>query len=240
VIALLAWDEVAAEAAQVLRLSAPRIAGQLIDTLLHAEQPFAIHRRIPRILAACPTQRVADGLLEALSSKRFEVRYQCGCALEAITQKNLSIRLSTDAVFEAVRGEARAGKKVWQSHRLLDSSEDPEISPFVDNVLRDRTSRTMEHVFRLLSLALPKEPLRLAFRGLHAGDANLRGIALEYLESVLQPDVRESLWPYLEDSRSPHRPARSHQEILDTLVHSHESIEFDLAALRAGGQARED
>jgi hypothetical protein len=232
IIALLAWDDVAADVVEVLRQSGPRIAGQLIDTLLDPEQPFAVHRRIPRILAACPQQRVADGLLEALAHKRFEVRYQCGCALEAISQKNPSIRTSTDAVFDAVRREAAAGKKVWQSQHLLEQSDDPEISPFVDDVLRDRTNRSIEHVFRLLSLVLPKEPLRIAFRGLHAGDASLRGIALEYLESVLPADVRETLWPYLEDSRPEQRASRSHQEILDTLVRSHESIELDLAALR--------
>jgi ATP/ADP translocase len=232
VIALLAWDDIVADVIHVLREASPRIPGQLIDTLLDADQPFAIHRRIPRILMSCPSQRVANGLLEALAHKRFEVRYQCGCALEAITQKEPAITANPDIVFEAVRREAMAGKKVWQSHQLLDQSDDAEISPFVDDVLRDRTNRTMEHVFRLLSLVLPKDPLRIAFRGLHAGDSKLRGIALEYLESVLPPAVREPLWPFVEDTRTQQRESRSNEEILATLVRSHESIELDLAALR--------
>jgi hypothetical protein len=115
---------------------------------------------------------------------------------------------------------------------LLDAI-DEDFSPFVDEVLRERASRTMEHVFRLFSFVLPRKPLQVAFRGLYAGDENLRGIALEYLESVLPPPVRNAMWPYLDDRRPPQRETRSHDEILATLLRSHESIEVRLAALRA-------
>ena len=88
-------------------------------------------------------------------------------------------------------------------------------------------------MFRLLSLVLPKRPLQIAFRGLYAGDENLRGIALEYLESILPIEIREALWPYIEDRRAQSAVTRSREEILETLIRSHESIEVHLAALRA-------
>jgi hypothetical protein len=232
-ISLLAWNEVAADVITSLRAAVPRIAGQLVDALLDPDQPFAVQRRIPRVLSACPTERIASGLLEGLKHKRFEVRFQCGLALYAIGVSNPMIQIAPAAVFEAVLRESSAGKKVWDSHQLLDGTEGDEVVPFVDEVLRHRTSRTMEHVFRLLSLVLPKQPLQIAFRGLYAGDESLRGIALEYLESVLPASVRGPLWPYLEDRRLPHREVRSQEEILATLMRSHESIELHLAALRA-------
>jgi hypothetical protein len=233
VIPLLAWDEVAPEAVAALRPLAPRIAGQLLDALLDPEQFFAVQRRVPRILAACPTQRVANGLMEGLRSKRFEVRFQCGWALYSILQKAPNLSVFGRTVFETVRREAAAGIKVWQSHQILDRAEDQDLPPFVDDVLRDRVNRNLEHVFRLLSMALPKEPLQIAFRGLHSGDENLHGIALEYLESVLPPAVREALWPYLEDRRPSRREQRSQEEILATLMRSHESIQLQLATLRS-------
>ncbi len=45
-------------------------------------------------------------------------------------------------------------------------------------------SQSLAHVFTLLSLVLPREPLQIAFRSLHADDRQLRGTALEYLEGV--------------------------------------------------------
>jgi hypothetical protein len=60
----------------------------------------------------------------------------------------------------------------------------------------------------------------------------LRGTALEYLEGVLPPDIREHLWPFLGDD--PKRPAhgRSRDEILADLLRSNESIVLNLEELR--------
>ena len=231
VIDLLAWDEVAPDAVAALRKVAPQIVGQLLDALLDPEEPFAARRRIPRVLAASPSQRAADGLLQGLADKRFEVRFQCAAALNALAGQNPEIQTDPEKVWESMRREISAGKKVWETRQLLDRPEE-HYGPAFAGLLRDRTSRTLEHLFRLLSLVLPKEPLQIAFRGLHTGDENLRGIALEYLESVLPSSIREPLWPYLEDRRPAERPARSPEEARDTLMRSYESIELDLAALK--------
>jgi hypothetical protein len=79
----------------------------------------------------------------------------------------------------------KVDRSIWESQRLLDRSEEATDSPFVDQFLRDRANRSLEHVFTLLSLILPKQPLIVAFRGLHTTDELLRGTALEYLEAVL-------------------------------------------------------
>lgn len=63
----------------------------------------------------------------------------------------------------------------------------------------------------------------------------LRGTALEYLESVLPPPLREVLWPYLEPERPTHRvprPPRDREQVLNDLLRSNRSIEIDIEALR--------
>ena len=90
----------------------------------------------------------------------------------------------------------------------------------------------MEHVFTLLRLVLPKEPLTVAYRGLHTDDESLRGTALEYLESVLPSEIRESLWPFLEDHRSFRQSDRPRDQILEELLRSNLSIELNLKELR--------
>ena len=102
-----------------------------------------------------------------------------------------------------VQKEVAVGRPVWEGRRLLDRLDDSEPTTFVDEFIRSRANQSLAHVFTMLSLVLPPEPLQIALRGLHAGDENLRGTALEYLESVLPPMIREPLWPFLED----HRPA---------------------------------
>ena len=97
-------------------------------------------------------------------------------------------------------------------------------------------------MFTLLALVLPREPLQIAFRGLHIQDPHLKGTALEYLEAVLPAPIRERLWPFLEDRGPASRPGRPREEILAELIRSNESIMISLQELRqrAGGLSRDD
>jgi hypothetical protein len=234
-IRLLGRDDVAAEAAAALARVAARHPGQYVDALLDPDTDFAVRRRLPGVIASSGSARAVDGLTQGLADARFEVRYRCGRALARLLARDGRLAADRERVFEAVRREAMAGRAVWDSHRLLDQLEERDDEAFVDEFLRDRAGRSLEHAFTLLSLVLPREPLQIAFRGLHAGDPMLRGTALEYLESVLPPRVREVLWPYLEPDRAARRAAaeapRDREQVLDDLMRAHQSIRTSLEEL---------
>jgi len=230
VIPLLAWDSLSDKVIRSLRNIAPQISGQLVDALLDKEQEFAVRRRLPRVLAFSPSQRASDGLLMALQDRRFEVRYQSSQALFFMTQRNSSIRISQQAALQAVLRELDVDKGIWESHRLLDNADAEMGSDLVDDLLRKRINLSLEHVFTILSLVLPREPLKVAFKGMHSPDAKLRGTALEYLESILPSGVRSRLWPFLEkpEGGSPAQ-SRPKEEILSELLRSSQSIDVSLA-----------
>jgi hypothetical protein len=233
IIPLLAWDPVAAEAADALRRGAEEHIGQLIDALLDPNQEFAVRRRLARVFSVCVSQRAVDGLMLGLDDQRFEVRFQCARSLVAILEKNARVRIDDMRIFSVVLRETAVGRPVWESHRLLNLLDDREEHVFVDEFVKDRASRSLAHVFTLLSLVLPPEPLRIAFRGLHTDDPNLQGTALEYLEGVLPLAIRKQLWPFLEDRRpSASRPTRPRDEILAELLRSHNSIMINLEELQ--------
>jgi hypothetical protein len=233
VIPLLAWDPVAHEAMNALRKVAEERVGELTDALIDPNQPFAVRRRLARVLSVCVSQRAVDGLMLGLDDMRFEVRFQCGRSLAAILEKNPRVWIHKERTFEIVRREVAVSRLVWESHQLLDRLEDTESASMVDQFVRARASRSLAHVFTLLSLVLPAEPLQIAFRGLQTDDQNLRGTALEYLEGVLPPDIRGRLWPYLEDQRASARTAaRPREEILEDLLKSQQSIVLNLEELK--------
>lgn len=236
VIPLLAWDPVAHEAMNALRKVAEERVGELTDALIDPNQPFAVRRRLARVLSVCVSQRAVDGLMLGLDDMRFEVRFQCGRSLAAILEKNPRVWIHKERMFETVRREVAVSRLVWESHQLLDRLEDTESASMVDQFVRARASRSLAHVFTLLSLVLPAEPLQIAFRGLQTDDQNLRGTALEYLEGVLPPDIRGRLWPYLEDQRASVRTAaRPREEILEDLLKSQHSIVLNLEDLKRRG-----
>ena len=101
--------------------------------------------------------------------------------------------------------------------------------------------RRVLNALTLLSLVLHRDPLQVAFRGLHVDDALLRGTALEYLECVLPQEIRSRLWPFLEDSRPAGRSTRSRDEIIADLLRSNDSIVLHLGELeRRSRRARSD
>ena len=235
VIPLLAWDLVAADAIRALQKVASKHVGALADALLDPYEDFAVRRRIPRVMAVCSSQRAVDSLVLGLADIRFEVRFQCGRALAAIVANHPQFRIDAPGVYEVVQKEVAVGRPVWEGRRLLDRLEDSEPETFVDDFIRSRANQSLAHVFTMLSLVLPPVPLQIALRGLHAGDENLRGTALEYLESVLPPAIREPLWPFLEDHRPAGRTVRPREEILAELVRSNHSIMLNLEELKRRG-----
>ena len=232
VIPLLAWDQVTDEAIVALRKVASKHIGSLADALLDPYEEFAVRRRIPRVLSVCRSQRAVDSLLLGLDDIRFEVRFQCGRSLALIAAAQPEITIAADRIFNVVQKEVAVGRPVWEGRHLLDRLEDAEGASFVDEFVRMRANQSLAHVFTMLSLVLPAEPLRIALRGLHADDQHLRGTALEYLESILPAMIRDPLWPFLEDHRPAGRPVKPREDILADLLRSNQSILLNIEEIR--------
>ena len=188
---LLARDDLFTEAVAALRRVATRCTGQLVDVLLDPEQDPVVRRRVPRVLKAAPTQRAVDGLLAALGDERFDVRYRSAQALLRLRQRDGSLLIPPAIAFSAAQRELTAAR----------------ASP-----------RGLEHVFGLLSLGVPGEPLAVALRAWRTDDRSLRGTALEYLQNVLPATVWSSLWPWL--GARPAATGRTLDEMRDDLLRS--------------------
>ncbi|MGH7680889.1 MAG: hypothetical protein ACRENN_02765 [Candidatus Eiseniibacteriota bacterium] len=233
VVMLLAWDEAARDAIAALRQAEEEATQLLVAGLINPDEDFAIRRRVPLILAFYHNEISAAGLMGGLGDRRFEVRYRCGRALTHRCDLDAAFHVPREVAFQAVLHEVETGAGVWKGRQLLDRMDDESWSPVMDEVVRDRANRSLEHVFTLLALALPRQPLKIAFRGLHTDDPLLRGTALEYLETALPSEIRKPLWPFLEDNR-PKRVEthRSPKEALQALLDSRESIVLRLEDLK--------
>ncbi len=198
VIPLLASPSLADYALFALRKVAEERIGQLTDALLDPNQDDAVRRRLPRVFSVGVSQRAVDGLILALDDSRFDVRFQTARSLAEIVDRNPLVTIDREQIFQVVLDEVTVSRPVWESQRLLDGFVN--ASP-LDVFVRDRAGQSLAHVFTLLSLVLPRQPLQIAFRSLHSDDAYLRGTALEYLDGVLPPAIRQGLWPFLVRSR---------------------------------------
>jgi len=194
IILLLERPDLQADARAALEALAPRITGQLVDTLLDERAAPMIRRTIARVLGGCPTQRAADGLMATLADRSRGLRVECASALARIIEQEPSIALPRDAVIAA------AARAADYDERAADAD------------------RRLAHVFTVLSLFLEREPLLLAQRALTGADPRLRGTGLEYLQNVLPKPVRDALWPRLSGASSATGAPRSKEELARELL----------------------
>ena len=215
---LLADKEFHLDAIKALARAAPACTGQLIDALCDPRVDYDTRRRIPRALSHCPTSAAADGLLRGLGDERFEVRYACGRALLRIREANDQIAIHLDRIVAVVTREVGRNEEILDTHEDDDDDDKDGVpTSLVDRLRLDRLDRTVEHVFNVLALHLDPISLRTAFKALHQEQDDVRGLALEYLETVLPDSIRDLVWPLVGEAR-PMRAARPAKDILADLV----------------------
>jgi len=220
VIPLLASEPIADYAVFALRKVAEERVGELADAMLDPARDYRIRTRLARVFSVAVSQRAADAVVLALDDDRFDVRFQAARSLASMIDRNPRVHLDAAHVFDVVSREVAVSRPVWESRRLLNGVMGD--SP-LDEFVRDRAGQSLAHVFTLLSLVLPREPLQIAFRSLHSDDKQLRGTALEYLEGVLPASIRGRLWPFLV-YRRPEHPAPLHDDVMANLLRSSQSI----------------
>jgi AAA family ATP:ADP antiporter len=236
VIPLLAVDLVAPDVQALLRTSADRHTGALVDALLDQETAPVLRRRLPRVLHVASNQRAVDGLTEALGDPLFEVRFWAAAALLRLHLRRPELVVDAAAILAVVRRDLAA---TVPSHpqQLADSAAFDGESPFLAGPSRCGWSLT--YFFALFALVFEAEPLRLAFAALGSQDVRLRGTGLEYLEVVLPADLREPLRPLLDESGAAKRAARPQRVVLEELRASREALTLSAEELQALGPGRD-
>jgi hypothetical protein len=214
----------AGDAMRSLRPLAASAIGQLGDALLDPGQPAVVRRRIARLLAITGSPRAIDALFLALENAPFDLRYACGIALDRVRSDTPELVFDRDRVFAAVHREVDVERNVWVAQAAHTVTSEDGLENPVGDYLRQRASASLGHVFNLLSLVLPQRPLQIAFRGLQGEDRMLRGMGLEYLESVLPPPIRDRLWEFLEEDPRRAPTQRGRNQVVADLLNSHESI----------------
>jgi len=211
---LLFRDELYPDIVRTLRRVAPRVTGQLVDSLLDRDADAVVRRRIPRILKAAATSRSAEGLTVALDDEVFAVRASAAAALASLHEKTGIVRMPKAVVFDRVLRELR----------VLPGGDGAE--------------RHLAHVFSLLSLVLEPQPLRIAWAALRGTDATLRGTALEYLSTVLPDDVfvplRQRVAPGKPTPSS--GPKRTAEQMVQELRLSSTGLRLEGAPWRKAGE----
>jgi AAA family ATP:ADP antiporter len=210
----LADPRLAAEVASALVAAGDAVVQPLRAALAGATMAVQVRRQIPAILARVGTPAAARVLVEHLFEPDTALRLAVIIALNSLRRSNPALFLDQDLLETAIAAELMGHYRSCQIlDRLGGSPDDP-----ASRGLREAMRLEVERVFRLLSLLFPDRDFHSAHVGLESGNAVVSGQALDFLESVLRPDMRRLLLPVIDPDVTLRERARLADRVLGSAV----------------------
>jgi HEAT repeat protein len=212
--------EFRAEAVEALGKFGDTIVGALRDHLGDSSVAIEARREIPSIMVKIGTPAAANVLMENLLESDTALRFRVISALNKLQRLHPGIEIDTQMI-ETVLGAEILGH--YRSYQILDklgtseSAEDP-----VARALTESMQQELERVFRLLGLLYPHLDVHSAYLGLQSKNVSVHDNALEFLDNVLRPQLREMLVPLLDGKITVHERAHLAQRLVHTRIENQE------------------
>jgi ATP:ADP antiporter, AAA family len=219
------------EAARVLSLL-PDVFPDLLVKLLDDEDP-----RIARAAVQALSHAGAAGvpvLQERLLEEDPALRYRVIAALNKLRRLHPDVQLDRKLIELLLAAEIGGH---YRSHQVLGAVGEtlPPGDPVIA-AIRQSMDRELERIFRLMSLLFPEAQLQDAYVGLRSDNPVIRANALEFLDNVLEPRLRQLVVPLLD----PQTSLRERIAIADRLVGAPvTTAEGGITALMADPRMRE-
>jgi ATP:ADP antiporter, AAA family len=178
----------------------PAICGSLSDALLDETIPLSIRRQVPRVLKAIPDQRSVDVLLPAIKHPDLTMRAAVLKALNRLRESATWLRFDSVFVTEQILAEARhycelnAALAPFQDFR----EGGGRACRLLARTIEERLRETLERLFRLLGLRYPPREIYSAYLAVSKRQSGDATAALEFLDSVLERDLKRILLPLLD------------------------------------------
>ncbi len=196
----LADPELVNEVVEAVGGMGERVVGTLRDHMNDSEVPLAVRREIPAILVRVGSPSAARALEEMLLEADTVLRFRAISGLNKLRRASPDIPVD-EQMIETVLAAEMMGH--YRSYQILGTlGGDLEADDPVVRALRETIEQEVERVFRLLGLLYPKYDLYSAYFGLQSRDAVVHANALEFLDNVLKPQLRNVLVPLLDSDVS--------------------------------------
>ncbi len=169
------------------------ICGTLRDHLIDSSTPLEIRREIPAALQAIGTSAAQFVLLESVLDSDTILRHRVIMALNKLGQRYPERRVDKRLIETVLGAEIMGHYRSYQVLGSLGATLDPR-DPVVQG-LKESIRQEAERIFRLLKILYPMRDMHSAFVGLQADDPVVQDNAIEFLDTILSPQLRGLLVP---------------------------------------------
>jgi AAA family ATP:ADP antiporter len=194
VLARLTEPELVPAIADALARMGDRIVGSLRDDLVDPDVPIQVRRQIPGLLQAIGTTAAQAALAECVLERDVVLRYNVIAALNKLAQLHpepLANRPMIESLLEAeIMGHYRSYQVLGSFGASIGEASNPVV-----HGLRQSMAKEGERIFRLLKILHPNRDMHSAYVGLRSSDPIVHDNAVEFLDTILGPDLRTRLLP---------------------------------------------
>ena len=177
-----------------------KIVGTLADLLEDESCPNAMRRQIPRVLRLIPTQRSVDVLLRFIGHADLNLRSVALRALNRLRETAPNLDYGSTSVREHILSEARYYFDMAAALDVFREQGKPRTpAGLLVTTLEERLKGTLDRLFRLLGLKYPPQQIYSAYLAVRRGQGEDSAAALEFLDNVLDRDMKRIIVPMLDD-----------------------------------------
>jgi HEAT repeat protein len=215
----LSHHELRAEAADALGGFGDSIVGALRDHLGDTSVSIEARREIPGIMVRIGTPAAAQVLMEKLLESDTTLRFRTMSALNKLQRLHPEIETDTQ-MLETVLAAEILGH--YRSYQILDKLGPAEGEDPIARALNESMQQELERIFRVLGLLYPHLDVHSAHLGLQSKSIAIHDNALEFLDNVLKPQLREMLVPLLDSKVTVRERAHLAQRLVHTRIENQE------------------
>ena len=198
----------------------PLLEAALVDASL----PLEARREIPAVLVQIGSYAAHRALLSGLLDADAPLRHRVISSLNKLKGRQPDLELDPTTIELLLAAEIAGHYRSYQLLVQLGSSG------AVVAALRHSMEQELERIFRLIGLLARRAAVHDAYIGVRSTDSLVRANALEYLENVLKPELREVLLPLIDPQVSEAGRAAIGARLIGTTI---ETTEEAMATLLA-------
>jgi AAA family ATP:ADP antiporter len=186
----------AGEAAAALAQFGDEMVELLRARLVDPDEPAEIRREISSVLLLIGTPAAEEVLADNLLDRDAILRFRVLMALNKLRQQRPGGALDLELVEMVLAAEILGHYRSYQILGTLDGQFDGDST--VIQGLKQSMEHDLERIFRLMKLLLPHYDMHSAYFGLQSDNPKVHDNAVEFLENVLKPQMRDMLVPVLD------------------------------------------
>ena len=189
-----------------------RVCGSLGDILADRNASLAVRRQIPRVLRLIPDQRSVDVLVSSLGAPDPAIRTAVLKALNRLRRSAPQLLFSAPAINQHILNEVTECFHLHTQRAAFGAAAPPRtVSALLTKTLENRVRQSMERLFRLLALRYSPDEVYNAYLAIESGDPERVTPAHDYLDSLLEREIKRLFMPLLD---SPDRISTHARDLL--------------------------